>query len=178
MKPSKIDAVGFLVLVGVATFIYFTLIHGQGKRLKTVKADVVKLTRVTLENEGLENLLAHDRADLAPLREKISERTGRFVAANEIDGFLRRLMADAENGGIAVSLMRPGEPAKQQIYSYAPIAIQLEGAFSGVYSLLHRLETHDPLVMIERLQIRNEPGKEKCLVDLTFNLYLKPGSGT
>ena len=177
MKPSKIDAIGFLALVGIAAGIYFGFIHGRGKDLKAVKSDVAKLTRVVLENEGIENVLERDRADLLPMREKLAACTARFVAKKEIDEFLRRFMSSAEEMGVTVSLMKPGDAATLSAYSHAPITMQLEGAFPGVYSLLHGLETQDPFAVIERLQIRNEPGKEKCQVDLTINLYLKPGSG-
>jgi len=177
MKPSKIDAIGFLALVGILAGIYFGFIHTRGNDLRAVKRDVAKLTRVVLDNEGIENALKHDLADLQPVREKLSRSTGRFVDRKKIDDFLRRFMANADEMGVIVSLMKPGDAVTQSAFSHAPITMQLEGAFPGIYALLHGLETCDPLAVIERLQIRNEPGKEKCQVDLTINLYLKPESG-
>jgi len=177
MKTGKIDAIGFTALVCVVGLAYFGLIHGQTHRLSALRESSAKLTRVVLSNDGLEKVLDEERADVKPLRDKLDKYTGTFVGRNEIEGFLRQFAADADTLGVSVSLLRPGEIAKDGQYGYAPIDVHLEGAFAGVYALLHSLEYGRSFALIGALTVQCEPGKDVCQATLTINVFLKPDEG-
>ena len=174
MKPGKADAIGFSALVCVVGLAYFGLIRGQIKQLTGLRDSSAKLTRTALENDGLENVLEQDRADLAPLRERLTAYSAAFVGTSEVDSFLQRLAVDAETLGVSVSLLRPGEQAGQDRYRYVPITMSLEGRFAAIYELLRGVEYGRQLAVIEDLQVQGEPENDTCSGNLTINLFLKP----
>jgi Tfp pilus assembly protein PilO len=177
MKPSKADAIGFLMLVCVAGLGYFGIIHQQNQRLASLKQSIAELTRVTLANEGLGNLLEHEAAEGGPVRDKLEQYTSTFVAHNEIDQFLRRFASQAEESGVSVSLLRPEDTCDKSWCKLTPINVNLEGAFGGMYRLVREIEAGSPMATLESLRIQAEPGRNTCRASLTFNLYHKPDGG-
>jgi len=171
MKPSMADAIGFLVLVCVAGSGYFGLIQRQNHKLKDAKAAVAELTRTTLSNEGLENMLTHDVDDMQPFRERLDKYSEAFVGRKSIDEFLRRFAADADEAGVSVNLLRPGEVRQESWYNLTPINVDLEGSFAGIYSVVRTLEAGSSMTIIERMRILSDFGSESCRASITFNLY-------
>jgi len=177
MKSNKANAVGFLTLACIAGLGYFGFIHPQNHRLAAAKESVAGLTRATLANEGVEKIVERERAELVPLQEKFEKYANTLAGKKEIEVFLRRFAAEAEKAGVNVSQLRPGEPKKSSWYEIAPINVNLEGKFGGVYQLIRGLEMGRPMVAVEKLQIQSEPGKNTCRATLTLNLYIKPDDG-
>jgi Tfp pilus assembly protein PilO len=177
VKPTRIDAIGFLVLVCVAGLGYFGLVHRQNSRFSLARENIGKFTRANLANDGLSNVLDQDRAQLVPLREKLREHTSTFAGKKEIDGFLRRFAAEAEDAGVTVSLLRPGEVEKVSWYEVTPISVSLEGEFGRMYRLIRSVETGQSMATIKDIQINGEPGKADCRATLTVNLYHNPDDG-
>ena len=177
MKPSKVDAIGFLMLVCFAGLGYLLLIHQPNQRLSSVKQQIAELTRITLANEGLENVLEQDRAELKPLQEKLEEYTNSFANRKELDLFLQRFASQAQSAGVSVNLIRPGEVGKEAWYEFTPISVDLEGAFDGIYRLVRVLETGGAMTTVASLKVLSEPGRATCRATLVFKLYLKSSGG-
>ena len=177
MKPTKVDAIGFLLLVCVAGLGYFGVVHPQNSRFVLAEESIAKFTRANLANDGISNVLEQDRAQLAPLQEKLRSHTSAFVGKKGIDDFLRSFAAEAENVGVVVSLLRPGQVKKVSWYEITPISINLEGEFARMYQLIRSVETRQSMATLQGIQINSEPGKAYCRAALTVNLYHKPDDG-
>ena len=177
MKSSKANAIGFLVLVCVAGLGYFGLIHRQNQKISTLKETIAGLTRSTLANEGMENILEQDRLSLLLLEERLDKYTKNSAGKKQIDAFLRRFASDAEEAGVNLSQLRPAEVRKKSWYAITPISVDLEGDFGGMYRLIRGIEKGAAMATLENLRIQSEAGKDGCRATLTVNLYLKPDGG-
>lgn len=178
MRPNKVDAIGFLLLVGLVTLGYFGLIHRQARQLSAIKEEVAKLTLDSHANEGLENALAQDEADLDTARRRLEQAARGLVARKEIEGFLRRFASQAETLGVTVTLLRPGDTKKGAYCEFTPITLHLEGKFPGIFRLVEGLESDEAIAAVENMMVQSEPDNALCRVDVIVNLYMKPDKGT
>ncbi len=127
------------------------------KKLKDLSLAETNLQR-------LKSILDSTQNELRILNERIpdSDKIGEFL--KQVDA----LMAQKEINLISI---HPQTIVEEKNCNRIPIRLVFEGSFVQVYQILHKLETMNRTVVMEKMQIVKSKDKEICRVDLTANIF-------
>lgn len=178
LRERRILLLAGLLAVGYAGVVYAVdpLLESQAEvreQIEQKRLELEKLTARASERSRYEQRLQAMKSRVSDAEWMLMQEDKVPVVAAEVQEFIHQLGQETGVGIIRESVLHPKE---KDLLIEIPVELSLKGSLGDVHQFLHRIETHEKLLTMQKLAVRSSYSSDKALsVELQLVGYMPRG---
>lgn len=180
-RPSlwRIDAAGVAVCLLLTVVVYAMAVQPVLDQKTEVLAQRQKLEQQRQRANELTGTLAKIRRQLVKIERAAAESEVRLKPVGNLNEQLAALTDLADDAGLRVDGVQPGEPTHGRRYETVPIELTGNGSYGACAAFLHRLHRSLPDMGVAGFELSATPRSPEDPAEFRFELtwFAAPGMG-
>lgn len=181
MNLERIPYSFILVLIlgglGVDLFVFMTsdtstLKTKQGE-LTTVQGDVAKAKARLDRVENFRKSLDVKREEIRKLAKELQDTKGILTEDADVAGFMKSIITEAQQAGVTVSSLKPGETTKLEYVVQQNYDLNLSGFYIQILGFIDRLTKTQKILYVDNFSLKPTSRSDQKLVDLDGTFQVK-----
>lgn len=173
-KAQWILGLVLLLLVGG----FFAVIYRpNSQQLRTLNQQIAEKRTQLSSNRTRVQILPDVMLAVSEKQGRLEKFDKRLPKQPELSPFITDVTLISHQASLREMAVKPGVPARNELYCEFPISFTFEGDFKSVFAFLAQTEKMDRLTRVKSLKVRSpDSGKSgRVHVDLAMNIYYSEG---
>ncbi len=172
MDIRKIDLVSLGIIIFLMVTAYLTLFKTDRTKIATLKEQEKRLTE-KLDLAG-DMSVAMDKISLEieKIQRNLEAFNQQLPSQKRIHDFIRSIDKLADQNGVQLEAIDPGEMQRASLYTRIPIKIAARSGFQSFYEFLYQLEKIPRITRMERLRIDRPADQDRCHIELALAVFI------
>jgi Tfp pilus assembly protein PilO len=157
---------------------YAVAYHPNSQKLESLKTQIDTQRRDLLANRSRARILPDVLMAVNETRTRLERFDKKLPRQPDLSSFMNDISEVSHQASLRKVEVKPGAPARSELYTEWPIALTFEGEFNSVFAFLRRAEEMQRLTRVKGLKVRNtEPWRSgQVQVELSMNIYFSEGA--